>query len=155
MAKEILIGEQAEVVFHKRKMGRPPGKSHRQKLWDEHVKPHLPDLYLRGLEMARDGDSIMMKFFLDKGAPKNPIDTPLPVVNDALEQIVHIMQHVAQGQMSADDGVKLASIVKERINIDGMNKLTARLDSFEQWMKDRDQGVTINGDSPNGKELDS
>jgi hypothetical protein len=158
--KEILIGEQARVAERpKSKGGRPMGISARQKIWDEKVVPHYDAIYQSGLDLARGGDPTMVKFFLDRISPKNPMRAPLALSSDAVTMLDNIMQAYAGDEVSAEEAVKLSTIVKDKVTIGEVRAFMERMKQFEAWVADQNQGVTFNGgmeaDGGQSKELDS
>lgn len=157
--KEILIGEQASVPDKpKSKGGRPIGISARQRLWDEKVVPHYDAIYKSGLDLARGGDPTMVKFFLDRISPKNPARAPLALSPDAAKMLDNILSAYASDEVSAEEAVKLSTIVKDKVTIGEVRAFMERMKQFETWVADQNQGVTFNGgieaDGSQGKELD-
>ena len=156
--KQVLIGTEIVPQPPKKKIGRPSGVSYRQQLWDEKVKPRLAEMYDLAVKGALRGDIDMLKLILPKGMPKNPIDMPLKIVESAAEQIRLILVYHAEGHIGAEEAVKLSTIVKDRVMVGEMKEFSEKLAAFELWMKDREQGITINADKEtdnHGKELHS
>jgi hypothetical protein len=136
--------------IEKKKMGRPGFK---QAFFDKYVKDEMPELLQAGIQMAKDKDPIMLKFFLERGLPKQAVDTDhtLEITSDAIEQIDNIMHYHLAGNCTMDDAIKMVAMVKEKVMLSKFNQFEGKLLEFEEWMKNKSdgttQGVTYDGES--------
>lgn len=126
------------------KTGRPPGSGERQRLFREHVEPHIPELLKKAVDLAKRGDIVMLKFILDRGLPKTTSNIPLVIKGSSQDKIQLLIDYCAQGDISSDDVIKLVSTIEKSAMLSTLEELKERLSRAEAALKDG--GTVINGE---------
>jgi hypothetical protein len=90
----------------------------------------------KALELALNGDSAMLKFFLGRILLRErllKIDLPPTVYGDASagESIARVVQTVAEGQISPSEGAALASLIECQRRALEVPELVARMNQLE------------------------
>ena len=125
-----------------KKPGRPPGSGYRQEMYDKFVKPNSERMIKMGIALAMGGEPTILKFWLERMVPKNPMPVGMDLGGTAREQFQKILGYTSAGDISFDDALKAASIIKESQLIDKVEFLTAKLEKLEQWMSERATNIT-------------
>jgi hypothetical protein len=79
--------------------GRPKGSGYRQKIFNTLVMPHSDDLINKAIAMAKEGDTQMLKLFVERLIPAKPVDEPISLGLDAdmtLESALMMGKNVLQ-----------------------------------------------------------
>jgi len=123
--------------FQKGNGGRRPGSKNRSTLVAEAlVKGEEAELVRKGIELAKAGDTQMLKFFLDRLLPKDrSISIELPPMyraDDAVDALGAIINAVASGQITPAEGAALATLVEAYVRTINVHELEARLDKLER-----------------------
>lgn len=139
------IADSAEPNIEPKKRGRPQESGFKQEFFMQYVKPHAPELVKKGVALALGGEPTLLKYFIAMNLPKNPLAVSLTVTDDPIVQINNIMSYCLEGHCTADEAVKLVSIVKERVQLEKYSELETKMQVIEAWMKDQAQGVTHDG----------
>lgn len=108
--------------------GRPPGTPDRRSQLRELIKPHVPELIDKALQLARGGDSGAIRLLLDKVIPAlKPVSEPVELDisgGNATAQATAIFQAAIAGEISLDEanGMTTMLLSQARIaEIDGNN----------------------------------
>jgi hypothetical protein len=100
------------------------------------VKGEEAELVRKGIELAKAGDTQMLKFFLDRLLPKDrSISIELPPMyraDDAVDALGAIINAVASGQITPAEGAALATLVEAYVRTINVHELEARLDKLER-----------------------
>lgn len=99
--------------------GRPKGSSRRQQLFNNLVAPHADALIEKAIDMAKCGDTQMLKLFLERILPAKPVDEPiflnLPnelTLESAMSMGKDILNLVNNGEATPEEAKNLFSLVK-------------------------------------------
>jgi hypothetical protein len=128
--------------FQKGNGGRPRGSKNRSTQILATVSPDDQAQILRkGVELAKAGDPILLRFFLARMIPKDRlIHIDLPVMgfaDDAAETIAAIMRAVCDGKITPEEGTRLATIATLHSRALETADLIERLDQIEAKLPDR------------------
>jgi hypothetical protein len=125
--------------FEKGNGGRRPGSKNKTTLAAEVlVKGEEVELVRKAIELAKDGDTQMLKFLLDRILPKErSVHVDLPDVDrafDAVNAMGAVIAAVGSGQIAPSEAAALASLFETYARI--MNvELEERLKSLEQELR--------------------
>lgn len=101
------------------------------------------ELVRAGIELARDGDVQMLKFFLDRILPRDrPVIITLPQIRSsetAADALLAIIQAVAAGEISPAEANSLANVVAGYHRFIDIAELEERLESSEARIEELDQ----------------
>jgi hypothetical protein len=116
--------------------GRPPGSKNRTTLLAAALlEGQAKELVRKGVELAKAGDRVMLKFFLERILPRERlIQLDLPEMNfadDAVEALGHIMRAVSEGRISPSEGAALAALINSQTRAIDMADVVKRLDSLQ------------------------
>jgi hypothetical protein len=93
------------------------------------------DLTRKAIELAKAGDTQMLKFLLNRILPRErAVKVNLPKMeyaDDAVEALGSIAQAVSEGQISPGEGVALAAIVNSYARAIDLADLVKRLEAVE------------------------
>ena len=126
--------------FAKGNGGRKPGSRNRASLLaDALLEDEQDELIRKGIERAKAGDPVMLKFFLDRILPKErPVKIALPPIEtrrDLTAAYAAIVQAVGAGELAPGEGSAVATLVASIArNIDDA-EVEARLRSLEEQLK--------------------
>ena len=121
--------------------GRKPGSKNRTTLVAEALlKDEETALVRKAIEQALDGDSSMLKFFLDRILPKERsvcIDLPpMDRASDAVDVLATIIDAVGTGRITPSEGSALASLVDAYVRSINVADLELRLDNIEKKLNE-------------------
>src|SRR5208282_2142242 len=99
--------------------GRPRGSKNRTTLLAAALlEGEAEELVRKGVELAKAGDPVMLKFFLERILPRDRlIQLDLPEMNfadDVVEALGHIMRAVSEGRISPREGAALAALINSQ-----------------------------------------
>lgn len=137
--------------------GRPKGSGSKQKLFREYVLPELPDLVKKAVQMAKSGDSVIMKFLLERGLPIKTIIEPLEIHGATVEQTTkNLLQYVDSGDLTPDEASKLAAIVQKDAEIKNQLILIEKISGLEGKLDNVGKmDINLNTEvKANGQEMD-
>jgi Family of unknown function (DUF5681) len=99
--------------------GRPPGSRNKRKIMVEKLlDENVEKLMRRGINMADDGDSMVLRLFLQRILPRShhsPVAFELPPIataTDALAAMNKIRQGLAEGELTTAQATELAALVQ-------------------------------------------
>ena len=127
--------------FEKGNGGRRPGSKNRTTLAAEALlKGEEVELVRKAIELAKDGDTQMLKFLLDRILPKErSVHVDLPEVDcafDAVNAMGAIIAAAGAGQIALSEAVALASLLGAYARIMNVAELEERLENFEKELRD-------------------
>jgi hypothetical protein len=103
------------------------------------LKGEEAELVRKGIELAKAGDTQMLKFFLDRLLPKDrSISIELPPMyraDDAVDVMGAIISAVASGQIAPSEGASLAAMFEAYVRTINVHELEARLDKVERDLR--------------------
>jgi hypothetical protein len=122
--------------FREGNSGRPLGSKNKSSLILVAVSDgDKEELLRKGLEVAKAGDVVMLKFFLDRMLPRErtiQIDLPkMEFADDAVEALGAILRAVSQGSITPAEGADLANLVNSYAHAIDIADLVKRLDALE------------------------
>lgn len=128
--------------FAKGNPGRPPGSKNRSTLIAEALPEHWEVEVLRAAyEKACDGDPQLLKFFLSRILPREPlVNVDLPTVEYAdglVEALGAILRAVADGKISPTEGAAMATIVSAQTRAIEVADVVKRVDELEAIIRGR------------------
>jgi hypothetical protein len=123
--------------FEKGNGGRRPGSRNRATLVAEALlKGEEVALVRKGIELAKDGDSQMLKFLLDRILPRERsvhIDLPsMERADDAVDALGAIIKAVGNGEIAPTQAASLAALVEVYARAINVHELESRLDKIER-----------------------
>jgi hypothetical protein len=127
--------------FEKGNGGRRPGSKNRTTVVAEALlKGEEFELMRKAIELAKAGDTQMLKFLLDRVLPKErSVRVDLPVMDrssDALDALGAVIDAVGAGQIAPSEAAALASLVADYARIIHVAELEERLESVEKDVRD-------------------
>jgi len=127
--------------FAKGNGGRRPGSKNRTTLVAEALlRGEEVELVQKAIELAKAGDTQMLKFLLDRILPKERsvhIDLPtLDRASDAADALEAVIDAVGAGQIAPSEAAALASLVADYARIKNVAELEERLESMEKDLRD-------------------
>lgn len=127
--------------FAKGNGGRKPGSRNRASLLaDALLEGEQEELIRKGIERAKAGDPVMLKFFLDRILPKErPVKIALPPIEchrDLTTACATIVQAVGAGELAPSEGSAVASLLASMARFIDDAEIEARLSSVEEGLKD-------------------
>jgi hypothetical protein len=127
--------------FEKGNGGRRPGSKNRTTLAAEALlKGEEVELVRKAIELAKDGDTQMLKFLLDRILPKErSVHVDLPEVDgsfDAVNAMAAVIAALGTGQIAPSEAAALASLVEAYARIMNVAELEERLENFEKELRD-------------------
>ena len=116
--------------------GRPPGSKNRTTvLAAALLEGEAEELVRKGVELAKAGDRVMLKFFLERILPRDRlIQLDLPKMNfadDTVEALGHIMRAVSEGRISPSEAAALGTLINSYTRAIDMADVVKRLDTLE------------------------
>ena len=122
--------------FAKGNGGRKPGSRNKATLVAEALlRGEEVELVRKGIELAKGGDSQMLRFFLDRVLPKDrPVKMDLPQIKSAggaANAFSAIVQAVAGGEIAPAEGASVASLVAGFHRFIDIADLTERIGFLE------------------------
>lgn len=99
--------------------GRPKGSGYRQQIFNDLVLPHRDALLKKGISMAMEGDTQMLKLFLERLLPAKPVDEPVALklpeevtLEAAMTMGKDILKLLNNEEITPDQAKNLFGIVK-------------------------------------------
>lgn len=135
-------------ALEKNKGGRPRGSGFRQEMYDKFVKPNSERMIKMGIELAMGGEPMILKFWLERMVPKNPMPTGMSLTGTPNEQMQKLLGHVTDGDVSCDDALKISTIVREKAMLEKLDAFGERMERLEKWIMERNDGQTIEHTKP-------
>ena len=116
--------------------GRPPGLPDRRRELRELIRPHVPELVEKALDMARAGDPAALRLLLDRALPPlkpsaEPVAVPLDPSAPLPEQGAAILQAVAAGTVPPDVGKALLEALAAQGRLLELHELARRVAALE------------------------
>jgi hypothetical protein len=126
--------------FEKGNGGRRPGSRNRTSLVAEALlKGEEVELVRKGIELAKAGDTQMLKFLLDRILPKDRsvrIEIPeMQRADDAVDALGAIINAATNGEIAPSEAAALASLIDAYVRTINVHELEARLDNMERELK--------------------
>jgi hypothetical protein len=127
--------------------GRRPGSRNKRSVFAEMMEGHGEALIKQCQVLAMQGDPTALKLCIDRlVAPCKSSSSrfrlpPLRTVNDLVQALPRIMQEVARGRLSAQEGEAIASMLDSQRRALETEEFEARLKAMEQKMGDPDKGL--------------
>jgi hypothetical protein len=126
--------------FEKGNGGRRPGSKNRATVVAEALlKGEEVALVRKAIELAKAGDSQMLKFLLDRVLPKErSVRVDLPVMDrssDALDALAAVIDAVGAGRIAPSEAAALASLVAAYARIINVVELEERLENIERDLR--------------------
>jgi hypothetical protein len=113
--------------------GRPVGKTPAT-LLRKSIVDHLPEIILKLVEQAKEGDTAAAKILLDRCVPTlkpQALGIHLPVNGSLAEQGGEIIRATMTGLVPPDVGVQLISALSNQGKLVELQELTLRLERIE------------------------
>ena len=126
--------------FEKGNGGRRPGSKNRTTLVAEALLEG-EEVYLvrKAIELAKAGDTQMLKFLLDRILPKERrIHADLPVMNhssDAIDALALVIDAVNTGRIVPSEAAALASLVGAYTRVMDVAELQERVENLERDLR--------------------
>ena len=126
--------------FEKGNGGRRPGSKNRTTIVAEALlKGEEVELVQKAIELAKAGDTQMLKFLLDRILPKErSVRVDLPVMDrssDAVDALAAVIDAVGAGQIAPSEAVALASLVAAYARILDVAEFEERLENIEKDLR--------------------
>jgi hypothetical protein len=106
---------------------------------DALLKGEEVELVRTGIERAKAGDTVMLKFFLERILPKERsvrIDIPaLNSVMDAIEALARVAGAVSTGQITANEAAGVASAITAYARMTDLAEAEQRVDNIENQLR--------------------
>ena len=126
--------------FAKGNPGRKPGSKNRSTLLAAALlEGHTEALLRTAIALALGGNALLLKFFADRTLPRErviTIDLPkMEFADDGVEALGAIMRAVSVGEITPDEGAKVATIIKSYTDAIDMADAVKRLDAIEDQIR--------------------
>jgi hypothetical protein len=126
--------------FEKGNGGRRPGSKNRTTIVAEALlKGEELELMQKAIELAKAGDTQMLKFLLDRILPKErSVRVDLPVMDrssDAVDALAAVIDAVGAGQIAPSEAAALASLVAAYARILDVAEFEERLENIEKDLR--------------------
>jgi hypothetical protein len=126
--------------FEKGNGGRRPGSKNRATVVAEALlKGEEVELVQKAIELAKAGDTQMLKFLLDRILPKErSVHVDLPVMDrsfDAVDALGAVIDAVGAGQIAPSEAAALASLVAAYARTINVAELEERLENMEKDLR--------------------
>jgi hypothetical protein len=126
--------------FEKGNGGRKPGSKNRTTLVAEALlRGEEVELVRKAIELAKGGDTQMLKFLLDRTLPKErSIHVDLPVMDrsfDAVDAMGAVIDAVGAGQIAPSEAAALASVIAAYARLINIAELEGRLENIEKDLR--------------------
>lgn len=99
--------------------GRPKGTGYRQQIFNEFVMPHSKELINKAVTMAKEGDTHMLKFFVERLLPAKPVDEPISLgleadmtLESALTMGKNVLKLLDNKEITPEQAKSLFGVVK-------------------------------------------
>jgi hypothetical protein len=120
--------------------GRRQGSKNRTTLVAEALlKGEEAELVRKAIELAKAGDTQMLKFLLDRILPKErSVRVDLPAMDgasDAVDALAAVIDAVRNGQITPGEGAALASLVETYARIIDLADVHERLENIEKDLR--------------------
>jgi hypothetical protein len=126
--------------FEKGNGGRKLGSKNRTTLVAEALlKGEEVELLRKAIKLAKDGDTQMLKFLLDRILPKErSVHVDLPVMDrsfDAVDALGAVIDAVGAGQIAPSEAAALASVLAAYARLINVAELEERLENIEKDLR--------------------
>jgi hypothetical protein len=126
--------------FEKGNGGRKLGSKNRTTLVAEALlRGEEVELVRKAIELAKGGDTQMLKFLLDRTLPKErSIHVDLPVMDrsfDAVDAMGAVIDAVGAGQIAPSEAAALASVIAAYARLINIAELEERLENIEKDLR--------------------
>jgi hypothetical protein len=105
------------------------------------LKVNTPKLMKKAIEMALDGDSIMLKFLLERVLPRERLlALELPRVrtaSDALEALGVILRALGEGLVTPTEGAALSAVARGFVDVEAVSALREEVAQLQEEMRAR------------------
>jgi hypothetical protein len=123
--------------FEKGNGGRRPGSKNRTtQVAEALLKGEELDLVRKAIELAKAGDTQMLKFLLDRILPRErSVRIDLPVMeraDDAVDAMGAIINAVGSGEIAPNEGAQMATLVMAYARAINVHELEFRMDTMER-----------------------
>jgi hypothetical protein len=127
--------------FGKGNGGRRPGSKNRTTLVAEALlSGEEVELVRKAIELAKAGDTQMLKFLLDRILPKErSVHVDLPIMDrssDAADALGAVIDAVGAGQIAPSEAAVMASLVAAYARIINVAEFEERLENIEKDLRD-------------------
>jgi hypothetical protein len=127
--------------FEKGNGGRRPGTKNRTTLVaNALLEGEESELLRKAIELAKAGDTQMLKFLLDRILPKErSVRIELPALDDscdALDALAATIDAVCTGQIAPSEAVTLVNMVATYTRVKDFVEVEERLEKIEKRLKD-------------------
>jgi hypothetical protein len=126
--------------FEKGNGGRRPGSKNKTTLVAEALlKGEEAELVRKGIELAKAGDTVMLKFFLERILPKErSVEIDLPALNsvsDAIDGLAAVAEAVSTGKITPSEAAGVASPITAYARTADLAELEQRLEKIEKELR--------------------
>lgn len=126
--------------FEKGNGGRRPGSKNRTTIVaDALLKGEEVELVQKAIELAKAGDTQMLKFLLDRILPKErSVRIDLPVMDrssDAVDALAAVIDAVGAGQIAPSEAAALTNLVAAYARILDVAEFEERLENIEKDLR--------------------
>ena len=115
--------------------GRPKGSINRNTMLRKIIEPHKEELLNKAIALALDGNEQMLRLLLERMLPPKPKDEPVAGIDisgiDPRHDGVEIVQQVALGGLSPEEGNTLLMLVANNTKLMERTELLERLEALE------------------------
>jgi hypothetical protein len=126
--------------FQKGNGGRKPGSKNKTTLVAEALlEGEEAALVRKGIELAKAGDTAMLKFFLERILPKErPIQIDLPAMNsvsDAIDGLAALIKAASTGEITPTQAAGMASAITTYARMTDFAEAEQRLEKIEKQLE--------------------
>jgi hypothetical protein len=125
--------------FEKGNGGRPAGSKNKTTLVAEALlKGEEVELVRKGIERAKAGDTVMLKFFLERILPKERsvhLDLPAMIsVSDAIDGLAAVIKAASTGEITPTEAAGMASAITTYARMTDFAEAEQRLEKIEKQL---------------------
>jgi hypothetical protein len=135
---------------------KPERATTRQQFLKLYLLPRRRELLDKAIELALNGDQIMLKFLLERLLPQKIQEEPLELGYAAQQVTRSVIEYVAEGELTADEAIKISLIAHKAAEIENQAIMINKLNALESKIDDTFQSdINIKpGLTENGQEVD-
>lgn len=116
--------------------GRPKGALDKRREYKQYVKPHAGEMLKKAVDMALNGNEMMLKLILSRFLPAVPsepeISNSIKLEGSISDKASYIIESMADGTITLKEGSTLLDALKSQYELDIFSHFETRFNELEQ-----------------------